>query len=417
MINLIKGFHDILPDHTPKWGFIVDTARSVLQRFGFREIVTPIMEKSELFQRGIGQSTDIVEKEMYTFTDISGDSLSLRPEATAGILRSVVEHSLLKHEPVLKVFSIGPMFRRERPSKGRFRQFFQINAEVLGDDSHLTDAETVFAASSIFQELGPEKFSVEINSVGCKKCRDQYRSELRKYLQPSVNKLCPDCQRRFETNPLRILDCKESECAIISRDAPLISDWLDLECQDHFKRTLEALDQIGVKYRQEPRLVRGLDYYSRTAFEFVHSQLGRTKAIGGGGRYDSLIGELGGPDVSGIGFGIGIERLAMNLPDENPVFRRKIDVFVATIGSGARGISFDLVNQLRSKGLSVDTRYSDMSLKAQMKTADRIGAQWVIMMGDNELAQGMVTVRNMKTKEQRLVELTGVEHAVRGEIG
>lgn len=415
MINLIKGFHDILPDESLKWAFIKNKARSCLQRFGFREIVTPIMEKTELFRRGIGQATDIVEKEMYSFDDIGGESLSLRPEATAGILRSVVEHSLLRHEPILKIFSIGPMFRRERPSKGRFRQFFQINAEVLGDDSPLTDAETILVAVSMLHDIGARNFSVEINSVGCKDCRTTYRSELRRFLQASFNSLCPDCQRRFETNPLRILDCKEPECIRVSADAPLISDWLDASCRDHFDQVKTALDSVGVTYRVEPRLVRGLDYYSRTAFEFVHSKLGRTKAIGGGGRYDSLIAELGGPSVSGIGFGIGIERLAMNLPDENALFQRKIDVFIAIIGSDARGPCFGIANQLRKSGLSVEARYSDMSLKAQMKVADRLGATWVIMVGENELSQGLFTIRNMKTKNQLLVELSGIEHVVRGE--
>lgn len=415
MINLIKGFHDILPDESLKWAFIKNKARSCLQRFGFREIVTPIMEKTELFRRGIGQATDIVEKEMYSFDDIGGESLSLRPEATAGILRSVVEHSLLRHEPILKIFSIGPMFRRERPSKGRFRQFFQINAEVLGDDSPLTDAETILVAVSMLDDIGARNFSVEINSVGCKDCRTTYRSELRRFLQASFNSLCPDCQRRFETNPLRILDCKEPECIRVSADAPLISDWLDASCRDHFDQVKTALDSVGVTYRVEPRLVRGLDYYSRTAFEFVHSKLGRTKAIGGGGRYDSLIAELGGPSVSGIGFGIGIERLAMNLPDENALFQRKIDVFIAIIGSDARGPCFGIANQLRKSGLSVEARYSDMSLKAQMKVADRLGATWVIMVGENELSQGLFTIRNMKTKNQLLVELSGIEHVVRGE--
>ncbi|MGC8602369.1 MAG: histidine--tRNA ligase [Desulfomonilaceae bacterium] len=415
MINLVKGFHDILPDQSLKWAYIATKARACLERFGFREIVTPIVEKTQLFQRGIGQTTDIVEKEMYTFIDISGDSLSLRPEATAGILRSVVEHSLLRHESILKVFSIGPMFRRERPSKGRFRQFFQINAEVLGEDSPLVDAEIILAATSILQEVGATDFCVDINSVGCKHCRETYKYELKQFFRPELDRLCSDCQRRFGVNPMRILDCKEAECISICRNAPLIGDWLDTACKDHFDQVKKALDSIGVTYRVEPRLVRGLDYYSRTAFEFVNSSLGRSKAVGGGGRYDSLISELGGPDVSGIGFGLGIERLSMNLPEESPDFRRKIDIFVAVIGDSPRTKCFELVNRLRKGGFSVDVRYSDMSLKAQMKLADRLGAQWVIMVGENELSQGKVTIRNMNTKEQILAELDGIEQVVWGE--
>ncbi len=415
MINLIKGFHDILPDQSLKWAFIVNKARNCLERFGFREIVTPIMEKTELFQRGIGRTTDIVEKEMYTFQDIGSDSLSLRPEATAGILRAVVEHSMLKREPVLKLFTIGPMFRRERPSKGRFRQFFQINAETMGDDSPLTDAETILASYTLLEDIGVGNFSLEINSVGCKNCRHLYRSALVKYLAPFLNSLCPDCQRRIETNPLRILDCKEPQCIAVSRDAPLITEFLDSSCRDHFEKVKLALTSIGVPFRLEPRLVRGLDYYTRTAFEFVHSQLGRTKALGGGGRYDSLISELGGPDVSGIGFGLGIERLAMNLPDDHADFLRKTDIFVAIIGAGPLNLGFELVSRLRRSGLSVEARYSGMSLKAQMKVADRLSAGWVVMIGDDELALGKATMRDMTTKRQFLVELDDIERVVRGE--
>jgi histidyl-tRNA synthetase len=415
MINLVKGFHDILPDQSLKWAFIVNKARNCLERFGFREIVTPIMEKTELFQRGIGQTTDIVEKEMYTFEDIGSETLSLRPEATAGILRAVVEHSMLRREPVLKLFTIGPMFRRERPSKGRFRQFFQINAETMGDDSPLTDAETILASHTLLEDIGIGDFSLEINSVGCKNCRHLYRSALVKYLQPSLSSLCPDCQRRIEINPLRILDCKELQCAEVSRDAPLITEYLDSSCRDHFEKVKMALTSIGVPFRLEPRLVRGLDYYTRTAFEFVHSSMGRTKALGGGGRYDALISELGGPDVSGVGFGLGIERLAMNLPDDHPDFLRKTDIFVAIIGSDALNPGFELVSRLRRNGLSVETRYSGMSLKAQMKLADRLCAQWAVMIGDNELIQGKATMRDMSTKQQFLVELDDIERVVRGE--
>lgn len=415
MINLIKGFHDILPDQSQKWSFIVNKARSCLERFGFREIVTPVMERTELFQRGIGQATDIVEKEMYTFEDAGSESLSLRPEATAGILRAVVEHSMLRSEPVLKLFTIGPMFRRERPSKGRFRQFFQINAEILGDDSPLTDAETILASYTVLKDTGVSDFALELNSVGCKDCRHIYRLALVNYLNPWRSSLCPDCQRRMDANPMRILDCKEPECVAASREAPLITEYLDSSCRDHFECVKSALNSIGVQFRLEPRLVRGLDYYTRTAFEFVHAQLGRTKAIGGGGRYDSLIGELGGPDVSGVGFGLGIERLAMNLTDDNPAFLRKIDVFLAIIGASALNPGFELVSRLRRSGLSVEARYSNMSLKAQMKVADRLGAQWVIMLGENELAEGKVTIRDMATKAQTQVGLDDIERAVMGE--
>jgi histidyl-tRNA synthetase len=405
MITLVKGFHDILPDQSRKWSFIVDTARSTLERFGFREIVPPIMEKSELFARGIGEVTDIVEKEMYTFEDRGGELLSLRPEATAGLLRSVVEHSLLKKEPVLKLYTIGPMFRRERPSKGRFRQFWQIDAEILGDDSPYTDAETIAAAHAIMADLGATDLVMEINSVGCRECRPVYRQALRSYLEKYLDDLCPDCQRRYHTNPLRVLDCKVERCAGIAKGAPLIRDSLDDACTRHFEAVRDALSAWNIPYRCEPTMVRGLDYYTRTAFEIIHGALGRTKAVGGGGRYDYLVQELGGPDVSGIGFAIGLERLAMGLPDDDPKFERTLDVYVAFMGDKARDAAIMLVGWIRNAGFSADIRYPTRSLKAQMKDADRMGAKMVVMIGEDELNRQLVTFRNLGTKEQATVEM------------
>ena len=343
------------------------------------------MEKTELFVRGIGQVTDIVEKEMYTFVDRGGESLSLRPEATAGILRAVVEHSLLRREPVLKVYTIGPMFRRERPSKGRFRQFFQINAEVLGDDSPYTDAEVIAAAHAIMTGIGADGLIMEINSVGCRDCRPGFRDALREYFGRNLNRLCSDCKRRFDANPLRILDCKVPECAAIAAQAPLITDYLDEKCRTHFNAVREALQLLGIRFRHEPHMVRGLDYYTRTAFEIVHDELGRSKAVGGGGRYDNLIKELGGPDVSGIGFGIGIERLAMGIPDDAERFARAVDVYVAILGEEAHITAFKLINDLRETGLSVEARYSPASLKSHMKAADKLRARQVVMIGRDEI--------------------------------
>ncbi len=415
MIRLVKGFHDILPDDATKWSFIVDTARTTLERFGFREIVPPIMEKTELFERGIGQVTDIVEKEMYTFEDRSGESLSLRPEATAGILRAVAEHSLLRKESLLKLYAIGPMFRRERPSKGRFRQFFQIDAEVIGDDSPYTDAETIAAAHAIMTNIGARDLVIEVNSVGCRECRASYRDLLRGFLKDYLNDLCPDCQRRFHTNPLRVLDCKVPRCAEIALDSPLITESLDRACQEHFQGVRDGLDLLGIPYRMEPRMVRGLDYYTRTAFEIIHGELGKSKAVGGGGRYDSLLAELGGPDASGIGFAIGLERIAVGIPDDEGRFGRSIDLYVAILGEGARPEGFKLVNRLREAGFSVEARYSTPSLKSQMKLADKLGAGNVIMLGEEELNGNAVKIRNMKTKEQTSVALDDVVHYLQGD--
>lgn len=409
MIRLVKGFHDVLPDETPKWSFIIGTARSALERFGFREIIPPIMERTELFERGIGEVTDIVEKEMYTFTDVSGESLSLRPEATAGTLRAVVEHSLLRRDQILKLYSIGPMFRRERPSKGRFRQFFQINAEVLGDDSPLTDVETIAAAHAVMAELGAAGLVMEINSVGCQICRPGFRKVLRDFLNRFLPELCEDCKRRFDTNPLRILDCKVPRCSEIVKDAPLITDSLDAACREHFEAAQHGLDLLEIPYRIEPRMVRGLDYYSWTAFEIIHQELGKSKAVGGGGRYDTLLNELGGDDVSGIGFAIGLERLSMGIPDDDPRFSPSIDVFVASLGDKAREEAFRLVNTLRRAGFSTEACHSGMSLKAQMKVADRMRSRRVVMIGEDELNRKEVTIRNMSTGEQSRVK---IEHVV-----
>ncbi|MBI4965997.1 MAG: histidine--tRNA ligase [Desulfomonile tiedjei] len=408
MIRLVRGFHDILPDEAAKWAFVTGTARAVLQRFGFREIITPIMERTELFERGIGQVTDIVEKEMYTFEDRGGESLSLRPEATAGILRAVAEHSLLHRDSLLKLFTVGPMFRRERPSKGRFRQFFQINAEVLGDDSPYTDAETIAAAFMIMENIGASGLMIEVNSVGCSNCRAAYKEALRDYLKDYLDELCPDCQRRYELNPLRILDCKVERCAQIAKDAPLITDSLDQPCREHFQEVQAALQKLGVPYRPEPRMVRGLDYYTRTAFEVVHEELGRSKAVGGGGRYDNLLKELGGPDASGIGFAIGLERISMGIPDDDGRFAQPVDYYVATLGEEARQVGLSIVHQLRQAGFSAEIRYSKMSLKAQMKLADKLAAKKVVMIGEDELKRQQATVRDMATKEQISVPLGGI---------
>lgn len=417
MIRLVKGFHDILPDETQKWAFIISTARNTLERFGFREIIPPIVERTELFVRGIGQVTDIVEKEMYTFEDRGGEILSLRPEATAGILRAVAEHALLHRDSVLKLYCVGPMFRRERPSKGRFRQFFQIDAEILGDDSPYTDAEAIAAAHAIMTDMGTTGLVIEINSVGCRECRALYRKRLRDYFGSLMGELCPDCTRRLRTNPMRILDCKVPRCTEIARDAPLITESLDQGCRDHFAEVQKTLGLLGIQFRVEPTMVRGLDYYTRTAFEIIHEELGRSKAVGGGGRYDNLLGELGGPDVSGIGFAIGLERLAMGIEDDDPRFARSVDVFVATLGAPAQAVGLTVANQLRSHGISVEARYTSMSLKAQMKLADKLGVAKVVMIGENELKNGEATIRDMRTKAQTTVKLDDMVKFFEGEQG
>jgi histidyl-tRNA synthetase len=416
MITLVKGFHDILPDQAPLWEFINRAARETLNRFGFREIISPILEKTELFRRGIGGQTDIVEKEMYSFIDRGGEDLSLRPEATAGILRAVVEHSLLQRESPLKLFTIGPMFRRERPSKGRFRQFFQINAEVVGEDSPYQDAEAIAAAYAIMTALGAQRLMIELNSVGCPSCRANHRALLRAFLSDHIGRLCEDCVRRMESNPLRVFDCKVEGCRTIVKDAPLIADHLDDSCRAHFDQVRNGLELLGVPYRLEPTMVRGLDYYTRTAFEVIHEDLGRSKAVGGGGRYDGLVRELGGPEAPGIGFALGIDRLVMGMNAEDPRFARRLDAFVVLLGERARDVGFQLVHRLRSEGFSVETRYGTKTLKAQMKQADKLGARFVLMLGDDEIALNRVTVRNMATREQRTVPMEKASETLQGDL-
>jgi histidyl-tRNA synthetase len=414
MIQLVKGFHDILPDEAVKWDYLVHRAEDTLERFGFRRIITPVMEKTELFERGIGEVTDIVEKEMYTFEDKGKERLSLRPEATAGILRAVVEHSLLKKEPVLKLYTTGPMFRRERPAKGRFRQFFQINGEVLGDETPQTDAEAIAAAYHMMASIRAKGLRMEVNSVGCKDCRETYKQSLREFLEPNLEGHCPDCQRRFHSNPLRILDCKVERCVDLVKAAPVITNSLDDKCRRHYDQVLESLTLLEIPFVEEPTMVRGLDYYTRTAFEIVHEELGRSKAVGGGGRYDSLLAQLGGPDESGIGFAVGIERLAMGLA-EREEFARRIDAYVAILSSEALDTGFKLLNRLRVAGLSAEARFNLKSLKSQMKTANKLGAKKVIMLGSDELSSGLATVRDMNTKEQVDVGLDKLTQYLQGE--
>ncbi len=414
MIRLVKGFHDILPDEAIKWDYLINKAESALERFGFRRIITPVMEKTELFERGIGEVTDIVEKEMYTFQDKGGDTLSLRPEATASVLRAVVEHSLLRKEPHLKLYTTGPMFRRERPAKGRFRQFFQINAEIIGDDSPFTDAEAIGAAYQVMNDIGAKGLVMEVNSVGCRSCRETYKEGLKAFFKPNLEAFCNDCRRRYDANPLRILDCKAPGCVDLVQGAPLITDSLDEDCKKHHEKVLEFLDLLEIPYRTEPRMVRGLDYYTRTAFEIIHEDLGRTKAVGGGGRYDSLLAELGGPDQSGIGFAIGVERVIMGIPDDER-FTRRTDAYVAILEEKGLKYGFRLVNEMRKAGLTAEARFNLNSLKSQMKTADKLGAHKVVMIGEEELEKRVATVRDMKTKEQVPVEFDRLLGYLRGE--
>lgn len=402
-ISTIKGFKDILPDETPLWQWIEKNARDVFRVFGYREIRTPLLEWTELFSRGIGQETDIVSKEMYTLTDSRGRNQTLRPEATASVVRAYIEHRLYQSNPVQKLFSIGPMFRHERPQKGRFRQFHQINAEIFGDPGPGSDADLINMAMHIFNRVGLTGVTLNINSLGCTSCRGEFKNRLREFLSGKSGPLCSECLRRSDLNPLRVFDCKVESCREVMQDAPVILDHICDDCKEHFMLLRKYLDDLNIAYRVNHRLVRGLDYYSRTTFEIQTDRLGTQNAVAGGGRYDSLISQLDGPDHSGMGFAIGFERLVALLEEERHSISDNPDLFIIALGEEAFNRVFLWSDSLRKKGVSVEMEYQSKGLKAQMKKADRLNAKRVLIAGEDELSKGMVVLRDMETKEQEEV--------------
>ncbi|MDD5414872.1 MAG: histidine--tRNA ligase [Smithellaceae bacterium] len=410
-ITAIKGIKDILPKDSPIWHQVELTARNVFECFGFCEIRVPIMEKTALFQRSIGETTDIVEKEMYTFRDRDDELLTLRPEATASVIRAYIEHNLFASDPVTRLYTIGPMFRRERPQKGRFRQFHQIDVELFGDDKPASDAEVIFMLMHFLQSTGVEKLSLEINSLGCKACRPVFSQAVVDFLKGSESALCPDCQRRIYTNPLRVFDCKVETCGKIIADAPRILNFLCAECDDHFSAVKSYLTDLKLPYKINPQMVRGLDYYTKTAFEVKSGELGAQNSLAGGGRYDGLVSFLGGPEVPGIGFGIGMERLIACLPpdDKNPYHT---DIYIAALGARAQKIAFGLTQELRRAGISAAMDYADRSLKSQMKRADKLNSAYTLIFGDKEIDENRAELRNMSTKYQQSLPLDQLLAAV-----
>lgn len=412
-IKGLNGFKDILPDQVALWNQVETVARSVFQRFHFDEIRLPILEKTELFARSIGADTDIVEKEMYTFVD---KGVTMRPEATASLMRAYIEHNLQASGPVQRLFTIGPMFRHERPQKGRLRQFHQMDVEVLGSSSGRLDAEIMAMGALLFTELGTP-VSLEVNSLGCPDCRPQYRKLLLNFISERLAELCDDCIRRSTTNPLRVLDCKKPGCRKQVEDAPSMVDSLCSGCNEHFIEVRAALEQLDVTYSLNKFMVRGLDYYVRTTFEFVSDQLGAQSAVCAGGRYDGLIELLGGGKVPGIGFAIGIERLVLILQqqegglDEAP----GLQLFCAGLGPEASRFCYTLTHELRRLGVRADMDLEARSLKSQMKQADRAGAAYVLIVGDQEMESGSGILRDMKTRDQ--VEVALETPAVYEKIG
>ena len=399
----VKGMNDILSEQSPRWLQIENAFRDKAGKYGYGEIRTPIVEPTSLFARSIGEGTDIVQKEMYTFSDKADKSLTMRPEGTASAVRAYLQHSVQNKEAVTKWIYLGPMYRRERPAKGRYRQFYQLGAELIGDPGPYSDAEMIDMVVSFLNDLGIEDIRVLVNSLGGSTCRARYRAALKTYFEPFADKLCEDCQRRLQQNPLRLLDCKVESDIELAKKAPLITEHLSDEDAEHYKILTNTLNKIGTPFEEEPRLVRGLDYYTRTLFEVQGggSQLGAQNALCGGGRYDSLVKTLGGPDIPAIGFAMGIERLLLAMPEATQSKNNK--VFIATNAAHLLLEATILAQELRQHNISVDSDLRGSSLKSQLRRADKRGARYVIVLGDDEVKNQQVQFKDLQNHTQKEV--------------
>jgi len=415
MIRAIRGMKDILPPETSRWQWVEARARETFELYGYREIRLPLLERTELFARSIGADTDIVAKEMYTFADRRGDSLTLRPEATAQVVRACLENGLMRGAGVRKLYLMGPMFRYERPQKGRYRQFHQINCEALGSDAPELDAEVILLLLDLLGRVGLKNLRLLINSLGCPQCTVDFKAQLQLFLKAQEG-WCDDCLRRLNTNPLRVLDCKSQHCKALLAAAPVMEDSLCEDCAAHYRRVLSLLDGAGQPYEKNPHLVRGLDYYTRTAFEVTAVGLGAQDSVAGGGRYNGLARDLGGADLPGLGFAIGEDRLMEVLPQEAGPDETSLS-FLAALGDAARERAFFLLREIRAQGLSADMDFEGRSLKAQMSMADRLGAAFVVILGDQELAEGTALLRRMATGEQEAIPLNDLVPALTVHLG
>lgn len=412
MIPSVRGTRDIVPGEVERWQRLEAVARRLCRRYGYQEIRTPVLEREELFAKGTGESTDIVQKEMYTFTDKGGERVTMRPEATPSMVRAFVQHSLEQSMATAKLYSLGPMFRYERPQKGRYRQFHQLDVEAFGISAPSLDAEIVEMAVEFVRTLGIEQTDLVINSVGCPECRPAFGQALLAALGDRIPELCADCQRRAQTNPLRIFDCKVPADQPIIDALPHSEDYLCGDCRDHFDAVKRMLIGYELEFRVSHRLVRGLDYYTRTTFEILAEGIGAQSAILGGGRYDHLVKHLGGPDRAGIGFAAGLERLVLAMPEDEAA-ARSVDAFVVAVGDEARMPTHVLARDLRHAGLSVLVDYEARSLRSQMKRADRADVAHVLIVGDDELERGEVTVKDMTTGEQSTVARDAIAERLR----
>ncbi len=403
-INAIKGMNDILPGDVETWQFLETAARRVFGTYGFAEIRTPVVEKTDLFCRSIGETTDIVEKEMYTFNDKSDNSLTLRPEGTAPVMRAFIQNRLHTLDPVNKLYYMGPMFRYERPQKGRYRQFHQIGAEVIGVESPLIDAQVLAMLHHYFCEIGIDAVQLQVNSLGCPECRPGYRQALTLFLESRLTSLCTDCQRRYKTNPLRVLDCKVPGCKEATKEAPSVLQHLCVSCEDHFSAVKENLTALDIPFAVNARMVRGLDYYVRTTFELVTDQLGSQNAVAAGGRYDGLVESLDGPALPGIGFAIGVERLVL-MKVSAKISAPRPDIFLASVGQEATEKAFVLMSQLQRAGVRAEMDYQGKSLKAQMRRANRLQARYALILGEQELQTGLADLKDMDQSSQQQIKL------------
>ncbi|MBQ4054886.1 MAG: histidine--tRNA ligase [Clostridia bacterium] len=411
MIRKPRGTMDIMPEETPTWRFVEQTARNTAARFGFGEIRTPGFEATELFQRGVGETSDVVQKEMYTFEDREGRSFTLRPEGTASVARALIENGRCSDALPIKLWYLINCFRYEKPQAGRSREFYQFGVEMYGASHPSSDAEVIALAHSLIKDLGITKVELHINSIGCPECRPAYRASLKEYFAGHKEELCETCNSRLETNPMRILDCKSPICHAIAENAPRTIDYLCPECKAHFDQLCALLDASGIEYKIDTDIVRGLDYYTRTVFEFIATGIGAQSTILGGGRYDGLMKELGGPDMPGIGFAAGITRLLLAM-EASGIEKEKVPVpalYIAPMGENAKIKAAAIASALRARGLQIDHDLVGRSLKAQMKYADKTGARYTLILGDSEIESGKGQLRSMSDSSQTEIDLNDID--------
>lgn len=408
LTKAIKGTKDVLPAESYKNQYIEATCLSVAENFGYKEMRTPVFEHTELFQRGVGDTTDVVQKEMYTFDDKGGRSITLRPEGTAGAARAFLENGLSNEALPQKICYLTSCYRYEKPQAGRLREFHQFGIECFGATSPLADAEMISLAKQVFDELGVKKLHLEINSIGCPKCRADYHNALREYFKAHTDELCDTCNERLERNPMRILDCKSPVCKEISKNAPVVLDYLCDECKEHFEKVKSYLDAMNIEYIVNPQIVRGLDYYTKTVFEFVSDEIGSQGTVCGGGRYDGLIEELGGQHTPSLGFGMGLERIQLVMEAQGCEFPEpnKLDLFIVAMGEKAELKAVEIAKDMRSEGFSVQYDLNSRSLRAQMKYADKVCAKYLVVIGEDEVNSGIAKLKDMQTGESTEVSLT-----------